>query len=96
MTTDDKLQALSDKLDRIERISLVGAKNVLDLQEAVILTGFSKGQLYRLTSNKQIPHFKKNQKLYFKKSELEDWMLENKVMSEAEINSRASTYVSTH
>lgn len=96
MTTDDKLQALSDKLDRIERISLVGVKNVLDLQEAVILTGFSKGQLYRLTSNKQIPHFKKNQKLYFKKSELEDWMLENKVMSEAEINSRASTYVSTH
>lgn len=96
MSTDDKLQALSDKLDRIERISLVGAKNVLDLQEAVILTGFSKGQLYRLTSNKQIPHFKKNQKLYFKKSELEDWMLENKVLSEAEINSRASTYVSTH
>ena len=90
------IQDLSDKLDRIESLTLIGAKNILDLDEAVWFTGFSKGHLYRLTSDKKIPHFKKSRKLYFKKSELEDWMLEQKILTEEEIQSRASTYVATH
>ena len=64
------IQDLSDKLDRIESLTLIGAKNILDLDEAVLFTGFSKGHLYRMTSEKRIPHFKKSRKLYFKKTEL--------------------------
>lgn len=90
------LQALSDKLDRITEITLIGTKTVLDLEEAALFTGFSTGHLYRLTSGKQIPHFKKSRKLYFKKSELEDWMLENKILTEDEIRSKAGTYVATN
>lgn len=40
------IQDLSDKLDRIESLTLIGAKNILDLDEAVLFTGFSKGHLY--------------------------------------------------
>ena len=90
------IQDLSDKLDRIESLTLIGAKNILDLDEAVLFTGFSKGHLYRLTSEKRIPHFKKSRKLYFKKTELENWMLEQKILTEDEIQSKASTYVETH
>lgn len=90
------LQALSDKLDRITEITLIGTKTVLDLEEAALFTGFSTGHLYRLTSGKQIPHFKKSRKLYFKKSELEGWMLENKILTKDEIRSKASTYVATN
>lgn len=90
------IQDLSDKLDRIESLTLIGAKNSLDLDEAVLFTGFSKGHLYRLTSEKRIPHFKKSRKLYFKKTELENWMLEQKILTEDEIQSKASTYVATH
>lgn len=90
------LQDLSNKLDRIEALTLIGAKNILDLDEAVLFTGFSKGHIYRLTSDRKIPHFKKSRKLYFKKSELEDWMLEQKILTEDEIQSKASTYVITH
>ena len=90
------IQDLSDKLDRIESLTLIGAKNILDLDEAVLFTGFSKGRLYRLTSEKRIPHFKKSRKLYFKKTELENWMLEQKILTEDEIQSKASTYVATH
>lgn len=89
------LQDLSDKLDRITEITLIGTKTVLDLEEAALFTGFSTGHLYRLTSGKQIPHFKKSRKLYFKKSELEDWMLEKKILTIDEIQSKASTYVAT-
>lgn len=83
-------------LDRIERLSLIGAKNVLDVQEAAIYTRLSKQHIYRLTSNKQIPHFKKARKLYFKKSELEDWMLESKVLTEEEVQREAETYTEAH
>ena len=89
------LQDLSDKLDRITEITLIGTKTVLDLEEAALFTGFSTGHLYRLTSGRQIPHFKKSRKLYFKKSELEDWMLEKKIPTIDEIQSKASTYVAT-
>lgn len=90
------LEDLSNKLDNIRELTLIGAKTVLNLEETALFTGLSIGHLYRLTSGKQIPHFKKNRKLYFKKNELEDWMLEQKILTDAEIQSKASTYVVTH
>lgn len=32
--------------------------------------------LYKQTSDRAIPHFKKNRKVLFKKQELEDWLTE--------------------
>lgn len=90
------LQTLSEKLDNIGRMTLIGAKTILDLDETVLFTGLSKGHLYRLTSQRHIPFFRKNRKLYFKKSDLEIWMTETPCASLKEIASKASTYVSTH
>lgn len=81
------------QLLRIEELTLAGIKAVLNVTEASQFTGISKPQLYRLTSEKRIPHYKKNNKLYFKKTELENWMLQNKIETIDEINSKASTYV---
>lgn len=89
------LQSLSDKLDSIQRITLIGAKTVLDLEETSLFTGLSKGHLYRLTSGRQIPFFRKNRKLYFKKTDLEKWMTETPCASLKDINSQAATYCST-
>lgn len=90
------LQDLSNQLGRVERLAAINAKAVLDLDDAVLFTGFSKGHLYRLTSERQIPHYKKSRKLYFKKSELEAWLLEEKVLTNAEIDCHATTYIATH
>lgn len=90
------LQDLSNQLGRVERLAAINAKAVLDLDDTVLFTGFSKGHLYRLTSERQIPHYKKNRKLYFKKTELEAWLLEEKVLTNAELDSRAATYIATH
>lgn len=90
------IDILVDKLNRIEQLSLIGAKSILTLDEAVVFTGLSKQYLYRLTSNREIPHFKKCRKLYFKKSELEEWLLERKIPTRLDIDSMASTYVATH
>lgn len=69
--SEDIMTAIGQRFDRLEQLTLIGAKPVLNLEEAVVFTGLSKGHLYRLTSEKQIPYYKKCRKLYFKKSELE-------------------------
>jgi excisionase family DNA binding protein len=93
---DDTIKLLTARLDRIEQLTLIGAKNTLDLEEAALYTGYSKGQLYRLTSGRQIPHYKQSRKLYFSKTELDRWMQENRIATNSEIDSMASTYVATH
>lgn len=90
------LQDLSNQLERVEMLTAIRAKTILNLDEAVAFTGFSKGHLYRLTSQREIPHYKKNRKLYFKKTELEAWLLEEKIETSASIESQATTYVVTH
>lgn len=92
----EELRTLEQKLDRIEQLTLIGAKNVLNLDEAVLITGLSKGHLYRLTSEHRIPHFKKCRHLYFEKAELERWLMEHRVNTREDIESIASTYVATH
>ena len=90
------LEQLNEKIDNLSRLTLISSKTVLDFEETILFTGLSKGHLYRLTSNRQIPYFKKNRKLYFKKSELEEWMLERRIPTEEEIQSQATTYLATH
>lgn len=90
------MQDISNKLDRIERLATIGSKTILDLSEAAVFTGYSESHIYNLTSRKAIPHYKKNRKLFFKKSELEEWILETRCASRKEISSKASTYVATH
>ena len=92
----DMQQTIEQWCERMEKITLLGNKEILTLSEAAMLTGYKEKGLYELTSNKRIPHYKKNGKLYFKKSELEEWMTDNKVMTNEEIHRKAVTYVVTH
>lgn len=90
------LEQLGEKIDNLSRLTLISSKTVLDFEETLMFTGLSKGHLYRLTSGRQIPFFKKNRKLYFKKSDLEEWMLEQRIPTNNEVQGMATTYVATH
>lgn len=88
--------ALTSKLENIEKITLLGAKNVLTLEDVALITGYSKGHIYRLTSEQGIPHYKPNgRNLFFKKDEIEDWLLQNRISTIEEINSKATTHTAT-
>lgn len=85
---------ITAKLNAIERYSLLGAKNVLNIDDVAMLTGLSKSHLYKLTCNKQIPHYKPNTKaVYFDRVELENWMKQNRVTTQAEAEQQALAYV---
>ena len=88
-TMDD----IKRQLDRIEQYAGIASKEVLDLEEAVTYTGCARSTLYRLTSSKEIPHYKLGQALRFKKSELDEWLTRNKVATNREIESKAVTYM---
>lgn len=87
---------IKDQLDRIERYSLLSAKNVLCFDDVVLLTGLSKSHLYKLTCSHQIPHYKPNGKqIYFDRTEVEAWMKQNRVATKEEIDQTATNYIVT-
>lgn len=85
---------ITAKLNAIERYTLLGAKNVLNLDDVAVLTGLSKSHLYKLTCSKQIPHYKPNTKaMYFDRAEIEAWMKRNRVNTQAEAEQKAVAYI---
>ena len=88
-TMDD----IKRQLDRIEQYAVISSKEVLDLEEAITYTGCARSTLYRLTSAKEIPHYKLGQALRFKKSELDEWLTRTRVSTNKEIESKAVTYM---
>lgn len=84
-----ELDLISEKLDEIKELTMISAKTILRAYEAAMFTGLSLGRIHRLTSEKAIPHYKRGNTLYFKKSELEEWMLERRVKTTEEIASDA-------
>lgn len=87
-------QEILERLQAIEANTLLAAKKVLDLSDVSALTGMSKSTLYRLTSEKKIPHYKPTAKLlYFDRNEIEAWMKQNRVSTRTEAESTAAAYI---
>lgn len=93
--TAELRQYMEERFNRLEATTLIGVKNTLTAEEAAIYTGYTIKGIYTMTSQRRIPHFKKNGKLYFKKPELDEWMTDNRIMTDREINSKAETYTVT-
>lgn len=91
METDIKVQ-----LNRIEKLTLLSAKNVLCLNDVVLLTGLSKSHIYKMTHSRKITFYKPNGKqIYFDRSEIENWMKQNRVATTDEIETEAVNYIVT-
>ncbi|AKD04379.1 helix-turn-helix domain-containing protein [Pontibacter korlensis] len=69
-------------------------KEVLTFEEACLYLNLSESHLYKLTSAREIPHYKpQGKKLYFKSTELNSWMLSVRISTYEEVESSASTYM---
>lgn len=60
---------------------------VLTVNEIVLYTGYKKSYIYKLAHQRKIPHYKPatGRKLFFSKSEIDDWLLAIKQPTEHEI-----------
>jgi len=95
-------QAILQKLDSIEKLlsqQNLLKKEVLNFNEACEYIDASPSHLYKLTSTRKIPHFcPQGKKLYFKRTELDDWLLSNRQITKEELEQEAADYLfqSTH
>ena len=87
-------EIIMKQLADIRKFSLLAAKNVLDINDVVALTGLSKSYVYKLTCRKEIPYYKPHGKLiYFDRQDIEGWMKQNRVISTVEAEQKASKYL---
>ena len=86
-----------NELQGIRQLTLLGAKKVLTMTDASLLTGLSKSHLYKLVCFKKIPHYKSQggKLTYFDKSELETWQLQHRVKTTDEVEQEAANYCLT-
>jgi len=78
-----------DKLIKIEatKENPITNKKILDFDESASYLGVSKSTLYKLSSQRKIPHNKPNgKKLYFKLLDLDNWLEKNSVCSNDELS----------
>lgn len=96
------LLSIEDAIDSkvAQKMEDVGAngylleKNVLSIDDVVMLTGLSKSHVYKLTSSRQLPFYKPNGKLmYFDKKEIEEWMRQNRIETVKEAEQNALRYI---
>lgn len=93
MSTDILIQKLERIATLIEQQGIL-RKDVLNFNEACQYLGLSQSHMYKLTSSKSIPHFcPQGKRLYFKRTELDEWLLRNRTDTQDEIDQQAADYL---
>lgn len=74
---------------------LLNAKTALNVEDVAAYTGHQTSYIYKLVSERKIPHYKREggKFVYFKKSDIDEWMLSHRVATVDEISGQASAYV---
>jgi excisionase family DNA binding protein len=88
-----KMEQLLNELKEIRKLihySTSDQDQMLTVPEAALYIKRSVSNLYKLTSGKQIPYYcPSGKKIYFKRSDLDEWLLKNKVFSQDELGQQA-------
>ena len=89
VTTHDELQTLIEKAVQkalsIAEGSPKSQEQFIPIEEAAKLLNLAKATIYSMVSRREIPHYKKGKRLYFKPAELHEWIAEKKVKSYSEL-----------
>ncbi len=84
------LSQISEKLQKLEAQNLQ-KKQIFNFVEGCQYIGLSESYIYKLTSTNRIPFFRPTGKLiYFKREDLDAWLLRNRQSSVEEIQQLAS------
>lgn len=85
-----KMISRIEQLEAIVKENLNAQKVALTFEQAREYLGVSESQLYKLTSTRKIPCFKPGGKmLYFRRIDLDNWMLNNRRMTGKELKAKA-------
>lgn len=89
----EQIESKLEKLKELITSQSILNKTVLNIDEVAQYSGLKKLYLYKLTSKNEIPHYKPNGKnIYFKKEEIDNWLLRNRQSTNEEIENEAINY----
>lgn len=87
------LEKLAQLEGKIEEQNLL-QKEVLTFNDVCKYLDISSSHLYKLTSQKQIPHFcPQGKKLYFNRIEIDQWLMRNRQETTEDIETAAANYL---
>lgn len=85
---EDILKSIEQRLSNIEAL-LINQKTILNFDEFCAYCNISRSFGYKLTSSRRVPHYTTGKMLYFKKDEIDNWLLENPVKTAKQIDMEA-------
>ncbi|WCO01713.1 helix-turn-helix transcriptional regulator [Psychroserpens ponticola] len=89
---------IQNEIKEIKKLLLalnIQQKEILTIEEASEFLGLSTSRLYKMTSNKEIPHYKPGgKKIYLKRPELEQWITGSRVSTDDDCTLKIDDYLS--
>ncbi|MCM1077783.1 MAG: helix-turn-helix domain-containing protein [Bacteroides sp.] len=87
-------EKIEQRLQRIETLLSITAKEVLSVREVATLISRSESRIRHLVAQREIPHYKNDRgQVSFLKSEVEAWMLGQKIPMSSDTYRLASTHI---
>ena len=91
----DFIQKELQEIKELLKKQTIQQKEILTIEEASEFLGLSVSRLYKMTSNKEIPHYKPGgKKIYLNRNEIEGWILNSRVASVYEFDEKLDNYLS--
>lgn len=88
-TTESELELLIEnslrKILNERQLAPSNEQEIFGIEQASIFLNLAKQTLYGFTSKKLIPFIKRGKKLYFQKSDLQNWLQDGKQLTKGEI-----------
>ncbi len=96
--TNEVSELKSLLLDKQEQPTNEQAEKWLDLNELIQYDPEkrTKPTWYSKISRNEVPHYKRGKKIYFLKSEIDEWLKEGKCKSNSELEKEAEAYLLTN
>ena len=91
----DFIQKELQEIKELLKKQTIQQKEILTIAEASEFLELSASRLYKMTSNKEIPHYKPGgKKIYLNRNEIEGWILNSRVASVYEFDEKLDSYLS--
>lgn len=70
-----------------------GVKEILNVEETASFLGVSKSRVYKMTHRREVPYYHTGKYLYFKREDVLQWVMKNRISSREEIEQQAINYL---
>ena len=96
---ENPFEIIIEKLNSIEKaigklsITTKSEEDFMNIDQVSGFIGLAKPTVYGLIHKKKIPYFKASSRLYFKKSEIVNWITSSRVKTTQELNQMADEYI---